>query len=194
MNVALTRGKLVALVIVASVLLAVLAYVVTARATSRPDVGLPDLVASGPAAPGAGTGEEWTGTDVDLGVQEGTQDNVQRMWRRPGGSNIRQSVFRYGDPLVAARVPYYFGSPRFNDKYQKLHWANDAYRSPSADRSQLACGWGTVDNCDHWDYWAQYGQYLVRIEYIGAGERLDVEGFLRYLAPIDEQIGERLSR
>jgi hypothetical protein len=178
---------------VAAVVVVLAVLVVPMLASRRPDVPLQQLLASGAAEPGNGGTDGWTMTaDVNLGMQNGTKDNTQRIWKRPGGANIRQTVFRLGNPL-SARSSYTFGSAKFDDTYQEVHPADDLYRSTTADRSQLVCGWGTVTNCSRWVYWAQYGQYLLKVEYIGGDEKLDAERFAEYVGSIDRHVASQLA-
>ncbi|HEX6500293.1 MAG TPA: hypothetical protein VF054_14875 [Micromonosporaceae bacterium] len=186
------RRRSILVAVLAVAVLAIAGYGAALLATGRPDVPVTGLLASSPTS--GADDEQWRPpADTDPDLQNGTNDTVERVWRRDGGPSVREAVFRYGNPL-AARESYIFSAPRFNDHYDEAIPAKDAYRSPAADRGAVVCGRGSPDRCDIWEYRAQYGQYLLRVTYYGYGDPIDTAHFVRYVATIDGYVASRLGR
>lgn len=203
------RKRNILLLATAAMLLGCTSCVFSEFTNSRPNVRIEQLLADASVLPYIHSEGYRLSSDVNsqgdrissnarMDVQEEIGDNIERVWRNPDGRSIRQGVWKHRDPL-SARLDFFFSSPRFNDDYLSPQVVPDAYKSPTADRSEVVCGAGTIDACYTWEYWAQYGQYLIRVWYIGPNDhmgpdkRISVQKFVEYLAPIDSYVGEQLA-
>jgi hypothetical protein len=185
----MTKKRWIFLVSALVVVITPQAYVVPVLAGSRPDVGSGALLLTDPSAATNSPSTEWKLSDSDMDGGE-----IGRTWTGPRGSAIFMAVTRYSNPVLADF--YYWAIDPTNDKGDG--WSPpQAYTSVSADRSKTVCEVGASSSgCQRWEYWARYGQYLVRAGYDALGDegiQMGTEEFNRYARYVDGLVSTQLS-
>lgn len=133
---------------------------------------------------------------------------MRRTWSVASRSGFLQQEVASFDGVGDAREYFREGDPRTYDEDYPLRVDETArYESAGADEFRVYCLGleGSSDACGLWTYWARYGQYVLRFDYV-AGlvfddpdtdtgvlmPGIDIDRFLGYVRPFDELMTDTL--
>ena len=189
-----------------------LAVVVVLGGCSSGDLGhqLPTIPVDKALAPADFTKEHWPSekwsvySTVAVPLSRG--EHKRRTWiSGDDQSGLEQAIQRLAN-LGDAHSVYRREDPKsYDEDYPLRIDASDQYRSGSANESHLYClgTRGSEAACSVWAYWARYGQYILRLDYVAGLEPstadtfvleagIGLDKFLEYVQAFDHQVSSVL--
>jgi hypothetical protein len=193
-------------------LAALAAVLVLGGCGSSSDLGrqLPIIPVDKALAPAEFTKEHWPSEGWSLYstvvVPLSRGDHKRRSWiSGDDQSGLEQAIQRLAN-VSDARSVYRREDPKsYDEDYPLRIDASDQYRSVSANESHVYClgSKGSKDACSVWTYWAMYGQYILRLDYVAGltpstsdtfvlQPGISLRRFLEYVQAFDRQVGDVL--
>jgi hypothetical protein len=133
-------------------------------------------------------------------------DHKRRSWiSHDDQSGLEQAIQRLAN-VSDARSVYRREDPKsYDEDYPLRIDASDQYRSVSANESHVYClgSKGSEAACSVWAYWARYGQYILRLDYVAGltpstsdtfvlQPGISLRKFLEYTQAFDRQVSNVL--
>ena len=157
-------------------------------------------------------GFDWTGSIKDTYEQMSLEflpvDGVRSRWAKDEASGFLDQEVSSFSSYADAEDYFRDFDPRSLDEDFPLRLdASSSYSNPVsvADEANVYClgQEGTRDQCGVWTYWARYGPYVLRLDYIAGlvfdedtgvlGPGISLEKFLSYIKPFDDLLTDALT-
>jgi hypothetical protein len=167
----------------------------------------PEKVLAAPEFPSEKWPDEgWTFDNTVTLPFTSPDDARRRSWRlsdRSGG--LEQEIFKFSSPARARQFFNRYDPRSYDEDFPLVLDASGRYQSSSADESHAYClgGKGSEASCSLWAYWARYGQYILRLDYVAGltpstsdtfilQPGISLRRFLEYLHAFDRQVTDIL--
>lgn len=173
----------------------------------RPTVSIDALLAPAAFPGNAWPEEDWEHYETVVPTPSTTESKARTWWTVDRRDGLVEDVLRFNDVAGARRYFRQADPKSYDEDYPLRADETGRYRSTSADEFRVYClgQTGSSEACGLWTYWARYGQYVLRFDYV-AGlvfddpdtdtgvlmPGIDVDKFLGYVRPFDDLMTDTL--
>lgn len=144
-----------------------------------------------------------TGKKYQL-IEYGETSIVKEGWSSDGSTTSQPRIFQYSllyKNQIQASLAFYYFSPNmvYKDKWPNFYdksWnlTKEASVKLNADRYIYYCGIGSKEDCQIWNYWAQYENYIVLFGLYSISDGNSIEELEQYISEIDTHFSDIIDK